>query len=148
MYWCTVYCLLCTGVLWQQLIVSAFLTRFLLLLMKLTCSQLLKTFPAFYGTQILTTPFSSARHLSQSISPVPRHMFIFREYTSFYGEGLLASRPTPKLGNHPLSAVRDCLFKHSQLHSILEAIPLSFVTRFTKGNVAYLTFEFTFQVFT
>ena len=28
----------------------------------------------------------------------------------FYGEELLAPRPTPKLGNHPLSAVRDCLF--------------------------------------
>ena len=27
-----------------------------------------------------------------------------------YGEGLLAPRPTPKLENHPLSAVRDCLF--------------------------------------
>jgi hypothetical protein len=29
---------------------------------------------------------------------------------SFYGEELLAPRPTPKLENHPLSAVRDCLF--------------------------------------
>jgi len=28
----------------------------------------------------------------------------------FYGEGLLAPRPTPKLGEHPLSAVRDYLF--------------------------------------
>jgi hypothetical protein len=27
-----------------------------------------------------------------------------------YGEGLLASRTTPKLEDHPLSAVRDCLF--------------------------------------
>jgi hypothetical protein len=27
----------------------------------------------------------------------------------FYGEELLAPRPTPKLGDHPLSAVRDCL---------------------------------------
>ena len=27
----------------------------------------------------------------------------------FYREGLLAPRPTPKLENHPLSAVRDCL---------------------------------------
>jgi hypothetical protein len=29
---------------------------------------------------------------------------------NFYGEGLLAPRPTPKLEDHPLSAVRDCLF--------------------------------------
>jgi hypothetical protein len=29
---------------------------------------------------------------------------------TFYGEELLAPRPTPKLEDHPLSAVRDCLF--------------------------------------
>jgi hypothetical protein len=29
---------------------------------------------------------------------------------NFYGEELLAPRPTPKLEDHPLSAVRDCLF--------------------------------------
>jgi len=28
----------------------------------------------------------------------------------FYGEEMLATRPTPKLEDHPLSAVRDCLF--------------------------------------
>jgi len=28
----------------------------------------------------------------------------------FHGEELLAPRPTPKLEDHPLSAVRDCLF--------------------------------------
>jgi hypothetical protein len=28
----------------------------------------------------------------------------------FYGEELLALRPISKLENHPLSAVRDCLF--------------------------------------
>jgi len=28
----------------------------------------------------------------------------------FYREGLLALRPTPKLEDHPLSAVHDCLF--------------------------------------
>ena len=29
---------------------------------------------------------------------------------SFYGAELFAPRPTPKLEDHPLSAVRDCLF--------------------------------------
>jgi hypothetical protein len=29
----------------------------------------------------------------------------------FYGEELLAPRPTPELEDHSLSAVRDCLFK-------------------------------------
>jgi hypothetical protein len=28
----------------------------------------------------------------------------------FYGERLLAPRPTPKLEDHPLSFVRDCVF--------------------------------------
>jgi len=28
----------------------------------------------------------------------------------FYGEELLAPRPTPKLEDRPVSAVRDCLF--------------------------------------
>jgi hypothetical protein len=35
-------------------------------------------------------------------------MNVYQQDT-FYGE-LLAPRPTPKLEDHPLSAVRDCLF--------------------------------------
>jgi hypothetical protein len=34
----------------------------------------------------------------------------FRNKLIFYGEELLAPRPTPKLEDYPLSAVRDCLF--------------------------------------
>jgi hypothetical protein len=34
----------------------------------------------------------------------------FRNVIPFYGEELSAPRPTPKLEDHPLSAVRDCLF--------------------------------------
>jgi len=33
-----------------------------------------------------------------------------RNVTRFYGEELLAPRPTPKLEDHTLSAVRDCSF--------------------------------------
>jgi hypothetical protein len=33
-----------------------------------------------------------------------------RNVIIFYGEELLAPRPTPKLEDHPLSAIRDCLF--------------------------------------
>ena len=36
--------------------------------------------------------------------------FPFRNKDSFYGEELLAPRPTPKLEDHPLLAVRDCSF--------------------------------------
>ena len=32
------------------------------------------------------------------------------EHFIFHGEELLAPRPTPKLEDHPLSAVRNCLF--------------------------------------
>jgi len=33
----------------------------------------------------------------------------FRNKSNFYGE-LLAPRPSPRLENHPLLSVRDCLF--------------------------------------
>jgi hypothetical protein len=33
-----------------------------------------------------------------------------RNIIIFYVEELLAARPTPKLEDHPFSAVRDCLF--------------------------------------
>jgi len=35
---------------------------------------------------------------------------MFSQKDTFYGEELLPCRPTPKLEEHPLSAVRDCLF--------------------------------------
>jgi hypothetical protein len=35
-----------------------------------------------------------------------------RNMTRFDGEKLLAPRPTPKLEDHNLSAVRDCLFNN------------------------------------
>jgi hypothetical protein len=38
---------------------------------------------------------------------------VFRNMVIFYGEELLAPRPTSKLEDHPLSAVRDCIFAAS-----------------------------------
>ena len=35
---------------------------------------------------------------------------MFRNKTRFYGEKLLAPRPTPEVEDHHFSAVRDCLF--------------------------------------
>jgi hypothetical protein len=50
----------------------------------------------------------------QSISPGPRlTLCLFRNMIHFYGEELLAPRPTPSLEDHPLSAVRDYLFNIS-----------------------------------
>ena len=48
-------------------------------------------------------PKSSLLH-----SQVP--VWIFRNNIGFYGEYLLATYPNPKPEDHPLSAVRDCLF--------------------------------------
>jgi len=50
--------------------------------------------------------------LHQRISPGPGHMYRFHNKASFfYSEEMLALRPTPKLEDHTLSVVRDCLFK-------------------------------------
>ena len=38
------------------------------------------------------------------------HMYPFHNKASFYGEELLAPRPTPKLEEHPLFALHNCLF--------------------------------------
>jgi hypothetical protein len=38
------------------------------------------------------------------------NMYTFRNKASFYGEEYLAPRPTPKLEDHTMSAVCDCLF--------------------------------------
>jgi hypothetical protein len=46
----------------------------------------------------------------QRISPGPRRFETFRNNRNFYGEILWAPRPAPKLEDHSLSAIRDCLF--------------------------------------
>jgi hypothetical protein len=48
--------------------------------------------------------------LSQRISLGPRPCDMVSNMVIFYGEELLAPRPTTKLEDHPLSDVRDCLF--------------------------------------
>jgi hypothetical protein len=48
--------------------------------------------------------------LPHSQEPGSRLCMVFRNMVIFYGEELLAPRPTPKLEGHPLSAVRDCIF--------------------------------------
>jgi hypothetical protein len=46
----------------------------------------------------------------QRIRPGPRLIDPFRNTLAFYGEVLLAPRPTPKLEDHPSSFVRSCVF--------------------------------------
>ena len=47
--------------------------------------------------------------LHQKISPSPKPCGMVRNMTSFYAEDLLAYCPTPKLKDHNLSTVGDCL---------------------------------------
>jgi len=102
----------------------------------LTGSQLVKKFPAFYGTRRFITTFTSDHHLPlepdrsspcphiplpedhapfplrrsyQRISPGRRHMYLFRKKANFDGE-LSAPRSTPRLDDCPISVVRNCLF--------------------------------------
>jgi hypothetical protein len=61
------------------------------------------SFPPVY------TPFPLLRSY-QSISPSPRPFWMNHNRMRFDGEELLATSPTPKLEDHPLSTVRYCLF--------------------------------------
>ena len=56
-------------------------------LQKLTGSQPIKKFPAFYGTRRFIIVFTRAR---QRISPSLSQLYPFRNSTNFYGEELLA----------------------------------------------------------
>ena len=104
--------------LWLQKYYTYLLTPWSrVLLEKLTGFQLVKKFPTFYGTRRFITAYISALHLSvylarsyQSIGPGPKlTVWLFHNKIHFYGEELLP-RQTPKLEDHPLLAVRDCLF--------------------------------------
>jgi hypothetical protein len=49
--------------------------------------------------------------LVMQFSRPSRHFIVtFRNKLIFYAEELLAPRQAPKLEDHPLSALRDCLF--------------------------------------
>ena len=59
------------------------------------------------------------------ISPGPWHVYMFRDYASFYGEELLAPRPTPSWSTTHFWLSATAYPTYSQLPSILEAIPPS-----------------------
>jgi hypothetical protein len=68
--------------------------------------------PALYILLTFHVPnlmFIFFRSFIQGIRPGPRPLLNVRNHLIFYGEHLLAPRPTPKVEDHPLSAVRDCL---------------------------------------
>jgi hypothetical protein len=92
-------------------------------LLKEPVVQLLKNFPAFYGTRGFFPVFTRALHwslswarsiqsgrLSKESIKFRRPLWHFVTRLFFYGEELLAPRPSTKLEDHLLSAVFDCLF--------------------------------------
>ena len=88
---CLSYSLMCTNIL------TYFLTYLLheaVLLEKLTGFQLVKKFPAFYGTRRFITTFTSARHLSlswtSSIQSIPPHPTSWRSMLILFFHLLLA----------------------------------------------------------
>ena len=71
--------------------------------------------PILSQLHIVYTPTSHFLkiHLNIILPSTPgstKWLWTFRNKIRFYGEALLALRPTPQLDDHTLSAVRDCLF--------------------------------------
>ena len=92
---------------------------------KLRGPQPLKKFLAFYGNRMFITAFTNSRLLSLSSARSIQSILLFRLYRKIslvtrllclvcnkvkVKEELLAPRPTPKVEDYPLSAVRNCLF--------------------------------------
>jgi len=58
---------------------------------------------------ILHSANNSNGFIAPKIGPSPKPCDMIRNVTSFYARELLAHRPIPKLEDHILSTVRDCL---------------------------------------
>jgi hypothetical protein len=68
-------------------------------------------------------PMQSTSFFIQKVRQGLRLIDPFHNEFVFYGEGLLAPRPTPKLVDHPLLFVRGCLFNIFAVNLQLEAVP-------------------------
>jgi hypothetical protein len=67
--------------------------------------------PRLYNSNYTWRRVQIMKLLVMQLCPPSRQLIDpFRNEFVFYGGGLLAPRPTPKLEVHPLSSVRGCLF--------------------------------------
>jgi len=57
-----------------------------------------------------TCPETDQLRSYQGMNPDMRQVFMFRNKASYFGEELSSPHQTPELEDHPLSAVRSCLF--------------------------------------
>jgi hypothetical protein len=99
---CSRYIIMISWLICQSLPESSFYINMLQSRKALTGDVITGT-SIHWGTIYITKSY-------QRISPGPRLCAVFHNLVIFYGEELLAPRPTPKLEGHPLSAVRDCLY--------------------------------------
>ena len=65
----------------------------------------------------------------------------------FYREGLLAPRPTPKLEDHPSSAVRDCLFNLFAATLLIGSRSSTLVTYNLVSFTIWSTFQYAFCIY-
>jgi hypothetical protein len=96
---------------------------------KLTGSELIKKFPAFYGTRRFITAFTRARHLSvfyRRISSVPRPLCMIRNMFKFLRWGAVSTFPKSQAGGSPLVGCPRLLFQYIRsFSSYLEAFRTS-----------------------
>jgi hypothetical protein len=73
----------------------------------LSHSNTVHAFPSYFLNIHFNITFPSCAKGSVQVRSLVK---CFVSLLKFYGAALLAPRPTPKIEDHPLSAVRDCLF--------------------------------------
>ena len=79
--------------------------------------------PYTFHVPNLMSLFHCSGRTKESVQ-VPRHQFMFRNYTSFYGEEFLAPRPTPPSWRTTPCRLSATVYSiYSWLPSILQAVP-------------------------
>ena len=104
----------------------------------LTGSQLVKKFPAFYGTRSLITAFTSARHLflswTSSIQSIPPHPTSWRSILLLSSHLRLGLPSSPFPSGFPTKTLYTTLFATIRATWPAHLILLDFITRIILGE--------------